>query len=211
MMVKWEPWKGLAGSGPDFRLRSGLVGAEEGLLRTKALPQRLELLHAGPFQSAGYRRRQGSKNARHGCARNWKISSFNPYEWMRGRVLKGRCFYMPARELARRGLDARPDSMCRSLPMRWRTCTAAPRSSAQEPPYGSRLLEPVFSGGMDHQLPLRPTPFTSSTFRKARLNEPVNAGDASRAIFGRATAMSRVSCSIATSPRHGTRFRFNTR
>jgi hypothetical protein len=35
------------------------------------------------------------------------------------------------RKLAPTGLEARPDSRCRSLPMRWRTCTAAPRSSAQ--------------------------------------------------------------------------------
>src|SRR6516164_4267236 len=70
------------------------------------------------------------------------------------------------------GLEARPDSRCRSLPMRWRTCTAAPRSSAQGVIRGSSA---------DRQLSLRLAPCPSSTFRKARLNEPANAGDASRA------------------------------
>jgi catechol 2,3-dioxygenase-like lactoylglutathione lyase family enzyme len=38
-----------------------------------------------------------------------------------------------------RGLEARRDSRCRSLPMVWRTCTAVPRSRAQGPPYEGHL------------------------------------------------------------------------
>jgi hypothetical protein len=59
-------------------------------------------------------------------------------------------------------LEARPDSWYRSLPMRWRRCTAAPRSSAQGPPYGGHLP--------DRQLSLRLASYPSSTFRKARLD-----------------------------------------
>ena len=42
------------------------------------------------------------------------------------------------------------------------------------------------------------------------MNEPANAGALRVLLFGRATAMSKISCSIATALGHRTRFRFNT-